>query len=403
MPWQETCVMDEKVRFIAAVAAGTERMAEVCRQFGISRKTGYKWRRRYQAASVDGLKARSRARHTQAHQTPAAVEDLLVALKARHPTWGPKKLVARLHHQQAAGQVPTAVVVPAPSTVGEILGRHGLVRARPRAPRPAGRTQPLAAVQGANALWCADFKGPLRTGDGASCAPLTITDAHSRYLVRCQALGRTDTAVVQPLFEISFREFGLPQALRTDNGPPFASTGLGGLTPLSVWWLKLGIRLDRIDPGRPQQNGRHERMHRVLAEDACTPPAPTLRAQQRAFDRWRHVYNEERPHEALGMVTPASQYAPSSRTYPRRVPEVTYPDADVVRRVRGNGTIRWQGQELYVTLALIGEPVGLTWLSDGQWELAFGPLVLAVLDEPTGRLLPVCARPAPPPADLLPI
>jgi transposase InsO family protein len=403
MPWQEICVMDEKVRFIAAYTAGTESMAEVCRQFGISRKTGYKWVHRYQAASVDGLTPRSRARHTQARQSPAAVEALVVALKGRHPTWGPKKLVARLRQQQAAGQAPAAVVVPAPSTVGEILGRHGLVRTRPRSPRPAGRTQPPAAAPTANALWCADFKGPLRTRDGANCSPLTITDAHSRYLLRCQALGRTDTTVVRPLFEMTFREFGLPAALRTDNGPPFASTGLGGLTPLSVWWLKLGIRLDRIDPGKPQQNGRHERMHRVLAEDAGTPAAATLRAQQRVFDRWRMEYNQERPHEALGMATPASQYAPSPRTYPCRVPEVTYPEADVVRRVRGNGTIRWQTRELYVTQALIGEPVGLTWLGDGQWELAFGPLVLAVLDEPTGRLLPVCARPLPPPADLLPI
>lgn len=393
--------MDEKVRFIATYEARTASMAELCRQFGISRKTGYKWVGRYQAGSVDGLKARSRARHTQAHQTPAAVEALVVALKARHPTWGPKKLVARLRQQQAAGAL-AGVVVPAPSTVGELLRRHGLVRSRPRHPRPPGRTQPVAAAQGANALWCADFKGPFPTGNGAVCSPLTITDAASRYVLRCQALGRTETAVVQPLFEVTFREFGLPQALRTDNGPPFASTGLGGLTPLSVWWLKLGIRLDRIDPGHPQQNGRHERMHRVLAEDACTPPAATLRAQQRAFDCWRAVYNTDRPHEALGMATPASQYQPAGRSYPTRLPELTYPDADVVRRVRANGTIRWQGRELYVTQALIGEPVGLRWLGDGQWELAFGPLVLAVLDEPTGRLIPVCACP-PPPTDLLPM
>lgn len=401
--------MDEKVRFIATAAQGDSSMAEVCRQFGISRKTGYKWLGRYRAANVDGLKDRSRARHTQARQTPAAVEEWLVALKGQHPTWGPKKLVARLRWQQAEGRLPPGLVVPAPSTAGVLLQRQGLVRPRRTTPPAVGRTQPAAAVDGANTLWCADFKGQFRTGAGTWCYPLTISDAASRYVLRCQALTHTSTAVVHPLFELSFREFGLPRAIRTDNGPPFASTGLAGLTPLSVWWLKLGIRLDRIDPGKPQQNGRHERMHRVLGEDTRAAPAASLRAQQRVFDRWRAVYNHERPHEALAMATPASHYQPSPRAYPRQLPAISYPDADAVRRVRPNGTIRWQGREVHVTQALSGEPVGLTWQGEGQWELAFGPLVLAVLDEPTGRLIPVCTRPADrdeagqQPADLLPM
>lgn len=392
--------MDEKVRFVAACQQGEASMAELCRRFGVSRKTGYKWLARYRAAGVDGLKDHARARRTQAHQTPAATEEALVALKGRHPTWGPKKLVRRLRDQRAAGTLPADLVVPAPSTAGDLLQRHGLVRSRRHRPRPALPTQPLLPAGDANALWCADFKGQFATGAGALCYPLTITDAASRYLLRCQALARTATGVVQPLFELTFREFGLPAALRTDNGPPFASTGLGGLTPLSVWWLKLGIRLERIAPGRPQQNGRHERLHRTLAEDAATPPAPSLRAQQQAFDRWRRVYNTDRPDEALGLATPASRYVPSPRAYPTWAPAVTYPDADAIRRVRPNGTIRWQGRELHVTQALAGEPVGLRWLGHDQWELAFGQLVLAVVDDQVGRLFPVCARPVPgtPPA-----
>lgn len=385
--------MDERVRFIAPHQQGELSMAELCRQFGISRKTGYKWVARYREGSVDGLKERSRARHTQARQIPPEMEARVVALKGEHPTWGPKKVVARLRHQQADGHVPGAVVVPAPSTAGLVLKRHGLVRSRRRPPQVGGRMQPLATADRANVVWCADFKGHFLTGAGTRCYPLTITDAASRYLLRCQAMTQMTAAAVRPLFEATFREFGLPQALRTDNGPPFASTGLGGLTPLSVWWLKLGIRLDRIDPGKPQQNGRHERLHRTLAEDAITPPAPSLRAQQRSFDGWRHIYNAERPHEALAMATPASHYQPSRRVYSGRVPDVTYPDADAVRQVRPNGAIRWQGREVHVTQALVGEPVGLTAIGDGQWHLAFGPLVLAVCDLPTGRLIPVCAYP----------
>ena len=411
MPWRETGPMDERMRFIVAQQRGEVSMAELCRQFGISRKTGYKWAARYRAAGVDGLKERSRARRTQVRQTPAVTEEALVALKGRHPTWGPKKLVHRLRAQRAAGLAPADLRVPAPSTAGAVLKRHGLVRPRRRSSRPAPPTQPMTPTDGPNAVWCADFKGQFATGDGARCAPLTISDAASRYVLRCQALARTDTATVLPLFEITFREFGLPLVLRTDNGPPFASTGLGGLTPLSVWWLKLGIRPERIAPGRPQQNGRHERMHRTLADEAITPPAPTLRAQQRAFDHWRAVYNGDRPHEALAMATPASRYQASPRAYPGRAPQLAYPDADAVRRVRPNGTIRWQGREVHVTQALAGEPVALAWVGDGQWELAFGPLVLAVLDERAARLFPVCPRPQPAPhradetqpADLLPI
>jgi hypothetical protein len=255
----------------------------------------------------------------------------------------------------------------------------------------------LAHADAANAVWCADFKGYWCPQDGARCTPLTITDAATRYLLRCQALTRTDTTRVQPLFEAAFREYGLPWVLRTDNGPPFASTGLGGLTPLSVWWIKLGIYPERIDPGQPGQNGRHERMHRTLQAEAATP-ATSVRAQQRLLDRFRQEYNTERPHQALGQVPPATLYGPAPRPYLARLAELAYADAYEVRRVRHNGEIRWRNGLVYVSQALIGEPVGLAPVAEGQWELVFGPLRLGVLDERTGQVRPAArgARPTHP-------
>ena len=392
MPWMETGPMDQRMRLVAAHQAGTMTMAEVCRQAGVSRKTGYKWVQRYQVGGVSGLSDRPRARQTQAHRTPAAVVDQLLALKGRHPTWGPKKLVASARALVASGQAPDHGPIPAPSTVGALLQRHGLVRTRRRGRRPLPTSPLLHLADGPNQVWAADFKGAFAVGDGTVCAPLTITDTHSRYLLRCQALTRTHTGIVQALFEQTFRDYGLPAALRTDNGPPFASTGLAGLTPLAVWWLRLGIRLERITPGRPQQNGRHERLHRTLGEDALAPPATTIATQQRAFDRFVAEYNTRRPHEALGMATPAQVYGPSVRPYPSRLPELVYPRADHVRQVRPNGALRWQGREIQIAHALAGEPVGLHWVADGQWEVHFGPALLGILDEPAGRCFPVSAR-----------
>lgn len=393
--------MDEKVKFVATVLAGEVSVAEVCRQFGISRKTGYLWLGRYRTEGVTALEPRSHARRTQAHQTPAASVEVLVQLKGQYPTWGPKKLVQRLHDLQAAGRLSPAVVIPAPSTAGAVLAAHGLVQPRQRHPRPAPPTQPLVAATQPNALWCADFKGSCALGDGSWCTPLTITDQASRYVVRCQALTQTSGRVVQPLFELSFREFGLPEAIRTDNGPPFASTGFGGLTPLAVWWLRLGIRLERITPGRPQQNGRHERVHRTLAADTLRPPAATLQTQQQRFAAWQVVFNHERPHAALGMRPPASCYTTSPRAYPTRLLPLDYPAGWEVRRVRPSGTIKWQGAEVYVSQALIGQPVGLRGVGDGQWELVFASLPLAVLCDRTRRLYPLC--PWPPLPNLSPI
>ena len=332
MPWKETHVMDEKMRFIAACVAGEEAMAELCRRSAISRKTGYKWLSRYQTHGAAGLEDRSRAPHHHPHRVEPAIERLILAARTDHPTWGPRKLLAWLERRHREAPWPAA------STVGELLSRHGLVvrrrrrrRAAPSSPLPAMPTEP-------GALWCADFKGWFRTGDGERCTPLTISDAASRYLLRCQGLGRwTGTELVRPIFEAAFREHGLPEAMRTDNGPPFASVGLGGLSRLSVWWIRLGIRPEWIEPGHPEQNGRHERMHRTLAAETTRPAARNRRAQQRVFDRFVREYNEERPHEALGQRPPAEQYRRSVRPYPSRLAEVEYDDEWTTRAVRGAG------------------------------------------------------------------
>jgi putative transposase len=374
MPWTETQVMDERMRFIGAWLRGEASMAELCRWYGVSRKTGYKWTGRYRADGPAGVAERSRAPLSHPQAIGDAAEARVLALRAAHPTWGPRKLRALL--AAAAPDEP----VPAASTIGDLLRRHGLTAARRRRRHAPPRSQPLAHADAPNAVWCADFKGWFRTGDGARCTPFTLSDAHSRYLLRCQSLTETDAAIVRPLFEAAFREHGLPCALRTDNGPPFASTGLGGLTPLSVWWIKLGILPDRIAPGKPSENGRHERLHRTLKAETATPPAATLRAQQRAFDRFRAEYNAVRPHEALGQRPPATAYTPAPRPFPDRLPPLAYPEDWEVRHVRHSGEIRWRDRLVYISQALAGEPVGLEPVDDGQWQIVFGAVRLGLLD-----------------------
>lgn len=383
MPWRATCAMDERMRFIVEYARGEHGMAELCRAHGISRKTGYKWLERYRADGIEGLAERSRAPHRRPGQIPTALAERLVAERAAHPTWGPRKLVARLRQREPD------VAWPAASTVGDVLRRAGLtVRRRPRRHASPGGSGPLAACTDANAVWCADFKGQFQTRDGGLCYPLTISDAASRFFLRCQVLPGVGGDRVRPLFEATFRDYGLPLAIRTDNGPPFGSTGLAGLTDLAVWWIELGIRPERGRPGHPQDNGRHERLHRTLKAETAAPPAATLRAQQDAFDRFRHTYNTERPHEALGQVPPSSRYTPSPRPYPARLLPPEYPTADLVKRVRPNGTLRWHGAEIYLAAPLAGRPIGLTDCGDGRWEVAFGPLILGTIDQRLGRVVP---------------
>lgn len=378
MPWPKTTLSDQKLLFIAKWLEQDWDMTTLCREFGISRKTGYQVLARYQEHGAAGLTPQSRAPLQPANAVPPAVRQQVLHTRLEHPTWGPRKLRAYLQRAQ-----PTTAW-PAASTIGDWLHTAGLSQARPARRTPVAAAQPAATPtpQVPNALWCADFKGWFRTGDGVPCYPLTLSDAHSRYLLRVQALTQTDYSVVQPWFVAAFRTYGLPQAIRTDNGPPFASTGLGGLSRLAVWWIRLGIYPDRIAPGRPDQNGRHERMHRTLKAEATQPAQANVRAQQRVFDRFVREFNEQRPHQALGQVVPASVYCASPRAYPLRLPEVAYAPGVTLRHVRSNGQMRWQGQLVYVSESLVGQVVGLEPLDEAHWQLSFGPLPLAVWSEP---------------------
>ena len=300
-----------------------------------------------------------------------------MGVRGAHPSWGPKKLRAKLV-EWAPEQG-----WPAPSTIGELLHREGLSHGRKRRRRATPSASPLRTAVTANDVWCIDFKGWFRTGDGARCDPLTVSDAYSRYLLCAQALERPDYAGCRAALEGVFRECWLPRAIRSDNGAPFASLGAGGLSRLSVWWVKLGITPERIAPGKPQQNGRHERMHKTLKAETASPPAADLQAQQRRFDCFRHEFNHERPHEALGQTPPQKHYVPSSRAYPARVEDPPYPADFELRRVRSNGEIKWQGELLFIGEALIGEVIGLRENQDGDGELYFGPVGLGIIDGAT--------------------
>jgi len=374
MPWKETRVVDQRIRFIMELEQGHLSKASLCRRFGISRPTADKWIKRYQSLGLSGLHDQSRAPCRHPNETPRELAELIVGLRRRYPTWGPKKLRVLLERKYP--QMPW----PGCSTIGEILRRAGLTVPRKRRRRTPPHTQPFAACDGPNAVWCADFKGWFRTGDGSRCEPLTISDAYSRYLLRLQGMDETKGGPVKSLFEATFREYGLPAAIRTDNGTPFASRGLGGLSRLSVWWLKLGIEPERIEPGKPQQNGRHERMHLTLKQETASPPARDLRRQQTAFDRFRLTFNEERPHEALGQKCPASVYSISPRAY-REPVEVEYPCGFEVRSVKSNGVFNWRGQVVFLGEAFGHERVGVAEVADGCWSVYFCRRALGIVDE----------------------
>ena len=381
MPWKETCSMDQRLKFVVNYLEHELPMAALCREFGISRKTGYKIVGRYIEEGIDGLKDRSRARHHYPNSVSPAVERAVFDARVSHPSWGPKKLRAWLTRQDSSIRWPSA------STIGEILTRHGLTVSRRRSRKTRAYDQPFVGCDYPNAVWSADFKGWFVTGDGTRCDPLTITDNYSRYLLRCQAVRPTGFDAVKPVFEAAFCEYGLPAAIRTDNGPPFATTTVGSLSRLSIWWLKLGIIPERIEPGKPAQNGRHERMHRTLKRDTASPPKRTWRAQQKAFDDFLDEYNQERPHEAIDMRTPAELYAPSTREYQLILPEVVYPDDMIIRSVKSQGDISWKNHHVYLSDTLAGELVGLRQIDDRIWDIYFGPIKLAQLDSYDKRLV----------------
>jgi len=376
MPWKETCPMNERMKFVAEYLKEEETIAELCRQYGVSRKTAYKWIARFEQEGFAGMDDRSRATKNHPNAVAAEVEQAIVELRGRKMKRGPLKLLAMLK------QTHPQLTLPCASAVAEIIKRHGLVVARRKRARATPSARPLASAVAANDVWCVDFKGWFRCGNGERCDPLTISDAASRYLLRCQVMtGRTGFEETRPLFEAAFREYGLPLAIRSDNGPPFASVGLAGLSRLSVWWMRLGIRPDRIRPGKPQDNGRHERMHRTLKSEAASPPAPTPREQQRAFDEFAREYNEERPHQALGQKPPALFFEPSARPYPDRLTPVEYSDQWERRKIKNAGRMKWQGKEICVCQALTGEQIGLEPIADGLWRIHFRDLPLAIFDE----------------------
>jgi transposase InsO family protein len=382
MPWRETDVMDERVWFVKAYRRGDVPMQELCRQAGISRKTGYKWLERYEAEGKAGLLDRSRAPHVQGRQVSEALERDIVAMKRRYPAFGPKKVQAKLI------ELSPEVTWPAVSTIGSVLDRHGLVKRHKRRRKTPAYPYPLLPMSHPNAVWTADIKGQFRTRDERLCYPLTIADGCSRYVLCCRAMPDLTRVLVGPGFVAAFREYGLPEAIRTDNGPPFSNRGLG-ISKLTVWWLKLGICHERIEPGHPEQNGRHERMHRTLKSATTQPPAADLRRQQRCFDRWRQEFNHDRPHEALGQRPPSAVYTASVRSLPDRLPEVTYPADYVVRQVRQNGSIKWHSRLIFVCTSLVGEPIGLQQIDDQRWRVYFAQEPIGTFDEHLKKVLPM--------------
>src|SRR6201988_2433093 len=337
MVWTETCAVDERMRFMLAAERQEETFAALCRRFGVSRKTGYKWLERYEAAGVEALIARSRAPHDHPQAISEAIAKRCLAVRRTHPSWGPVKVRAYLERSDAA------IAWPAASTIGTLFDREGLTVKRHLSRRSQPSSAPFGDCHGANDVWCIDFKGWFLTGDGTHCEPLTLADAASRYLLRCQALGRCDDEHVWPVLDAAFREFGLPHRLRSDNGAPFASTGAGGLSKLSVKVIKAGVVPERIAPAKPQQNGRLERLHLTLLQDTANPPARSLREQLERFRAFQSLYNDERPHQALGNDTPADHYAISPRRFDGILREPDYAPEYTVRRVRHNGEIRWKG------------------------------------------------------------
>ena len=379
MPWRETCRMDERMRFVLSCAAGEESFSQLCRGYGVSRRTGYKWLDRYRAFGPVGLVDRSRAPHSHRHGTAKSLCERVIAVRRAHPRWGPKKIRAWLEEREPA------VVWPAASTIGHILARADLVVPRRRRRRTPAYGQPFAACEGPNDVWCIDFKGWFVSGDGTRVDPLTVSDAASRYLLVCQAVGRADLEHVWPHLARAFADYGLPQALRSDNGPPFASRAVGGLSRLAVRLIKAGVMPERIARGQPQENGRHERLHLTLKQETASPPARSLKAQIERFAAFQHSYNHDRPHEARAQRPPITAYRRSPRSWDGRLREPEYGVDAQVRRVRANGEIKWRGDLIFLSETLIGEPVGLRPAEGGRYDIWYGPIRLAGIDH-RGRL-----------------
>ena len=382
MPWLETQAVEQRFRFVMDVKAGMYTLSELSKRYGVSRQTAYKWWNRYKQEGLEGLTDRSRIPHYCPHKTPPELEREIVQLRKRHPTWGPVKIIQ--HLEKLRPQLP----LPAFSTAGEILKRHGLIKPRRRRRRWAHPGRPIVEIRNCNDVWTADFKGEFKTGNGQWCYPLTILDPYSRYLLACSAKTSTQHTGAMPVFEQLFRRCGLPQQILTDNGAPFSSTALCGLSRLAVWWIKLGIQPLRIQPGQPQQNGRHERMHRTLKAETTRPATGTLPAQQQRFDRFQRYYNQKRPHQALDGRTPSDLYRPSSRPYPHQPPQLEYPAHFLVRKVNKIGRIKLKSRSLFLSNTLNGECVGLEEIDDAIYSIYLGHVLLARFDWREWKIYP---------------
>ena len=383
MPWHETYPVNERLKFVAAVQAGRLPITELCARFGISRKTGYKILARYERDGPEGLRDRSRAPRSHPNQTACEIEGAVLRVRKAHPSWGSKKILAVLEREFLPAELP------ARSTVDAVLKRAGVVVPRRTRVRQPPSSVPLVAACAPNDVWSIDYKGWFRVGDGTRCDPLTVNDTFSRSSLECRAMVAPKLEDVRYRLEGLFARLGLPKYFLSDNGPPFASSGLARLSRLSVWILRLGVQPLFITPGRPDQNGRHERFHETLKAETATPPRGSIRAQQAAFDRFRAHYNEERPHEALGMRVPSDLYSPSPRRMPWKLPEHEYSDAFERRRVRRDGTIKWAGGYVFVGEALANEIVGVEPRDEGRWHIHLGAMKLGLLHERTRTVLPM--------------
>lgn len=383
MSWSETCPMKERIKFIMAYESKILSFSDLCKDFQISRKTGYKWVGRYLIEGFQGLEEQSRAPHNHPNQLSEEVESLILHAKKERSHWGPKKIIDWLTQEHSH------IEWPAHSTAGDLLKRHGLVQPRKKRLRTPVYTQPFELCTAPNDVWSIDYKGNFILGNRQACYPLTLTDNYSRYLLACDAFPSISGQDVRKTLIHLFRKHGLPKAIKSDNGSPFATRGLAGLSRLAVWWIKLGIIPERIKPGAPQENGRHERMHLTMKQEVAMPPKESMILQQRALDAFQNEYNHDRPHEGIESQRPAWIYTQSPRAYPEQLKEVEYDSNITTRKIRTNGTMKWDGKEIFISETLIGEQIGLTPITDEDWKIQFCNLTIGLFNEKLLKVKPV--------------
>lgn len=392
MPWRQTHTMELKVQMIADHLSNNYNPSELARIYGVSRKTIYKWINRFEQDPEHGLCDRSRAPIKRPHAVSDLVKQAIIDTKLKYPHLGPKKVMNHLRRQHPEQYWPVN------STAGAILANAGLVRPRRHKPRVAPNVLPFAACDSPNSVWSADYKGDFRLGDHNRCYPLTVSDNYSRYLLACQGLPNTRYQYAKAVFERLFIKYGLPFAIRIDNGAPFASTAFGGLSRLSAWWVRLGIRPERIEKGKPNQNGRHERMHRSLKEAVINPARYSFKSQQQAFDQYRKEYNEIRSHEALNDRVPKDVYCASKRMLPSKLLDVEYDHCFKVRQVRHSGEVKWQGKIIYLSQVLAKQPIGFKQISETRWAVYYSFYQLGYWNQKSKKLEPVKTKVPPPPS-----